>query len=41
MILTCFDIGRMIVENEQEGKIRASYAKETLNVFHRLFLLAP
>lgn len=30
MILTYFEIGRMIVEDEQNGKERADYAKETL-----------
>jgi len=30
MLLTYFEIGRMIVENEQNGKGRADYAKEVL-----------
>lgn len=30
MLLTYFEIGRMIVEDEQQGKQRAEYAKETL-----------
>lgn len=30
MLLTYFQIGKMIVEDEQEGKERADYAKETL-----------
>lgn len=30
MLLTYFEIGRMIVEDEQQGKHRAEYAKETL-----------
>ena len=29
MVLTYFEIGRMIVEYEQNGKIRAEYATET------------
>jgi predicted nuclease of restriction endonuclease-like (RecB) superfamily len=32
MVLTYFEIGRMIVEYEQNGKMRADYAKETLKV---------
>jgi len=32
MVLTYFEIGRMIVDYEQNGKIRADYAKETLKV---------
>ena len=31
MVMTYFEIGRMIVEYEQEGAKRAGYAKETLN----------
>ncbi|UTG62093.1 DUF1016 family protein [Elizabethkingia anophelis] len=30
MLLTYFEIGKIIVENEQDGKDRAEYAKETL-----------
>ena len=30
MVATYFEIGRLIVEDEQEGKYRAEYAKETL-----------
>ncbi len=30
MLLTYFEIGRMIVEHEQKGKYRADYAEETL-----------
>ncbi len=30
MLITYFEIGRMIVEHEQKGKQRAEYAKETL-----------
>ena len=30
MVMTYFEIGRMIVEDEQHGKVRAGYAKETL-----------
>lgn len=30
MLLTYFQIGKMIVEDEQQGKERADYAKETL-----------
>jgi predicted nuclease of restriction endonuclease-like (RecB) superfamily len=30
MVMTYFEIGRMIVEHEQEGANRAAYAKETL-----------
>lgn len=30
MLLTYFEIGKIIVENEQGGKDRAEYAKETL-----------
>lgn len=30
MVMTYFEIGRMIVEHEQEGAKRAGYAKETL-----------
>lgn len=30
MVYAYFQIGRMIVEDEQEGKHRANYAKETL-----------
>ena len=30
MVYTYFEIGRMIVENEQNGKERAEYGKETL-----------
>jgi len=30
MLLTYFDIGKVIIENEQGGKDRAEYAKETL-----------
>lgn len=32
MVLTYFEIGRMIVDYEQNGKIRADYAKETLKI---------
>lgn len=32
MVLTYFEIGRMIVEHEQNGKMRADYAKETLKI---------
>ena len=32
MVFTYFHIGRMIVEYEQNGKIRADYAKETLKI---------
>ena len=32
MVLTYFEIGRMIVEYEQNGKMRADYAKETLKI---------
>ena len=32
MLLTYFEIGRMIVEDEQQGKQRAGYAKETLSI---------
>lgn len=35
MVLTYFEIGRMIVEDEQEGKARAGYAKETLKNLSR------
>lgn len=30
MLITYFEIGRMIVEDEQQGKQRAVYAKEVL-----------
>lgn len=30
MLLTYFEIGKVIIENEQDGKDRAEYAKETL-----------
>jgi len=30
MLITYFEIGRMIIENEQKGKLRAGYAEETL-----------
>jgi hypothetical protein len=30
MLLTYFEIGKVIIENEQDGKDRAGYAKETL-----------
>lgn len=30
MVLTCFEIGRMIVEDEQHGERRAEYGKEQL-----------
>lgn len=30
MLITYFEIGRMIVEDEQQGKQRATYAKETI-----------
>ena len=32
MVLTYFEIGRMIVDHEQNGKMRADYAKETLKI---------
>src|SRR4030066_2581850 len=32
MVMTYFEIGRMIVEHEQEGAKRAEYAKETLKL---------
>ena len=32
MVFTYFEIGRMIVEHEQNGKMRADYAKETLKI---------
>ena len=31
MVRSYFEIGRIIVENEQNGKSRAEYGKETLN----------
>lgn len=37
MVRTYFEIGRIIVENEQNGKSRAEYGKETLkNLSERL-----
>ena len=37
MVKTYFEIGRLIVENEQNGKNRAEYGKETLkNLSERL-----
>jgi len=36
MLLTYFEIGRMIVEDEQNGKERADYAKETLKILSKL-----
>ncbi|NJM94249.1 MAG: DUF1016 domain-containing protein, partial [Cytophagales bacterium] len=37
MVYTYFEIGRLIVENEQHGSKRAAYGKETLeNVSQRL-----
>ncbi|WP_294246248.1 PDDEXK nuclease domain-containing protein [uncultured Chryseobacterium sp.] len=37
MLLTYFQIGKVIVENEQDGRDRAEYAKETLkNLSHQL-----
>ncbi|UOE39163.1 PDDEXK nuclease domain-containing protein [Chryseobacterium oryzae] len=36
MLLTYFEIGRMIVEDEQNGKERADYAKETLKNLSKL-----
>lgn len=30
MLITYFEIGRMIIEHEQKGKLRAGYAEETL-----------
>jgi len=35
MVLTYFEIGRMIVEDEQHGKARAEYARETLKKLSR------
>ena len=35
IVLTYFEIGRMIVEDEQQGKARAAYAKETLKNLSR------
>jgi hypothetical protein len=35
MVLTYFEIGRMIVQDEQHGKTRAEYAKETLKNLSR------
>jgi hypothetical protein len=35
MVLTYFEIGRMIVEDEQQGKSRADYARETLKNLSR------
>ncbi|MFN6091655.1 MAG: YhcG family protein [Bacteroidota bacterium] len=32
MVFTYFEIGRMIVDHEQNGKMRADYAKETLKI---------
>lgn len=32
MVMTYFEIGRMIVEHEQDGAKRAGYAKETLKL---------
>lgn len=32
MLLTYFEIGKVIIENEQDGKDRAEYAKETLKI---------
>jgi hypothetical protein len=31
IILTYFEIGRMIIEDEQKGKSRAEYGEQTLN----------
>jgi hypothetical protein len=31
MVYTCFEIGRMIVQEEQHGENRAEYGKEVLN----------
>ena len=31
MVLTCFEIGRMIIEEEQNGKERADYGKQLLS----------
>ena len=30
MIITYFEIGRMIIDDEQHGKERAEYSKETI-----------
>jgi len=35
MVLTYFEIGRIIVEDEQQGKVRAGYAEETLKNLSR------
>lgn len=35
MVMTYFEIGRMIVEYEQEGAKRAGYTKETLKILSR------
>lgn len=35
MVMTYFEIGRMIVEDEQQGKARAGYAEETLKNLSR------
>ena len=35
MLLTYFEIGRMIVEDEQRGKQRAEYSKETLSLLSK------
>src|SRR5258706_10800158 len=35
MLITYFEIGRMIVEYEQKGRHRAEYAKETLKTLSR------
>jgi DUF1016 N-terminal domain len=30
MVLTYYEIGRMIIENEQQGELRATYGKQVL-----------
>jgi DUF1016 N-terminal domain len=31
MLLTCWEIGKEIVESEQAGEVRANYGEKTLN----------
>ncbi len=35
MVLTNYEIGRLIVEHEQKGAVRAEYAEETLKILAR------
>ena len=36
MVYTYFEIGRMIVEDEQQGKERAEYGKQVLSITTKL-----